>query len=146
MLMLPHNCLIIANSERARFRLLYVGGDVQFLRALRRVLTEPDYHIVSCPHVDSAMEFLKGNPRYNLLMFELELRGLELTKLTRSLAHREQLPIVMVTANEIVDSFRTLSRNARVDEWVSKQDAAIVPQIVISLLEVEISDEFEHRF
>jgi response regulator RpfG family c-di-GMP phosphodiesterase len=121
--MLPHNCLKFANSERARFRLLFVGGDVQFLRALRGVLTEPDYHIVSCPHVDSAMDFLKGNPRYNLLMFEFELRGVELTKLARSLAHREHLPIVMLTANKIVDSFRQLSRNARVDEWVSKQDS-----------------------
>jgi len=145
MLMLPHNCLKIANSERARFRLLYVGGDVQFLRALRGVLTEPDYHIVSCPHVDSAMDFLKGNPRYNLLIFELELRGVELTKLARSLAHREHLPIVMLTANKIVDSFRKPSRNARVDEWVSKQDSATVPQVFISLLEVEMTDEFEHQ-
>lgn len=145
MLMLPHNCLKIANSERARFRLLYVGGDVQFLRALRGVLTEPDYHIVSCPHVTSAMEFLKGNPRYNLLIFELELRGLELTNLVRSLAHREQLPIVMLTANKVEDSLRKLTRNARVDEWVSKASAT-VPQILISLLEVEISDEPEYRF
>ncbi len=146
MLMPPHNCLKIANSERARFRLLYVGGDIQFLRGLRGVLTKPDYHIVSCPHVDSAILFLQGNPRYDLLMFELELRGLELTKLARSLAHRKHLPIVMLTANRIVDRFRKLSRNARVDEWVSKQDFATVPQILISLLEVEISDEFEPRF
>jgi hypothetical protein len=89
--MLPDNCLKIANSERAR--LLYVGGDIQFLRTLREVLPEPEYQIVSCPHVDSAMDFLKGNPRYNLLVFELELRGLELTKLGRSLAHRKHLPI-----------------------------------------------------
>ena len=146
MLMLPHNCLKIANSDRARFRLLYVGGDVQFLRALRGVLTELDYHIVSCTHVVSAMDFLKGNPKYNLLIFELELRGLELTKLARSLAHREHLPIVMLTANKIVDSFRKLSRNAHVEEWVSKRDSEKVPQILISLLGVEISDEFEHRF
>ncbi len=146
MLILPHNCLKIANSESARFRLLYVGGDIEFLRALRGVLTAPDYHIVSCPHVDSAMDFLKGNPRYNLLIFEVELRGLELTKLARSLDHRQHLPIVMVTANEIVDGFRKLSRNARVDEWVSKQDSAIVPQILMRLLELEMSDEFEHRF
>ena len=114
MLMLPHNCQKIANSERARFRLLYVGGDIQFLRAQRGVLTEPDYHIVSCPHVGSAMDFLKGNPRYNLLMFEFESRGVELTKLARSLAHREHLPIVMLTANKIVDSFRKpISERAR---------------------------------
>jgi len=113
MLMLPHDCLKIANSERARVRLLYVAGDLDFLRALRKVLTEPEYHIVSCPHVGSAILFLEGNPRYDLLIFELELRGLELTKLARSLSHHEHLPIVMVTASEIVGGFGKLSERAR---------------------------------
>ncbi|SRR6266567_850070 len=145
MLMLPHDCLKIVDSEQARFRLLYVGGDLKFLRALRQVLTKPQYHIVSCPHVGSAMDFLKGNPRYDLVIFELELRGLELTKLARSLSHREHVPIVMVTANEIVDGFGKLSRNSRVDEWVSKQDLAAVPEILISLLEVGAHNEFVRR-
>ncbi len=139
--MLPHNCLKIVDSKNARFRLLYVSGDIEFLRALRRVLTEPDYHIVSCPHVDSAMDFLKGNPRYNLLIFELELRGLELTKLARSLPHREHLPVVMVTANEIIGSFRKQVRNVRIDEWVSKQDSGLIPQVLVSLLEKSVSEE-----
>ena len=145
MLTLPHNCLKIVDSEQARFRLLYVGGDVEFLRALREVLTNPGHHIVSCPHVGSAMDFLKGNPRYDLLMFEFELRGLELTKLARSLSHREHLPIVMVTANEIVGGLGKLSRNSRIDEWVSKQDLAAMPEILISLLEVGAQDECVRR-
>ena len=139
--MLPHDCLKIANSERARFRLLYVGGDLDFLRALRKVLTEPEYHIVSCPHVGSAIDFLKGNPRYDLLLFELELRGLELTKLARSLSHREHLPIVMITASESVGGFGRLSRNSRVNEWVSKQDLAALPEVLIGLLQVGAHDE-----
>ena len=139
--MLPHNCLKIVDSEQARFRLLYVGGDLDFLRALRKVLTKPDYHIVSCPHVGSAIDFLKGNPRYDLLIFELELRGLELAKLARSLSHREHLPIVMVTANEVVGGFGKRSRSSRVDEWVSKQDLAAQPQVLINLLEVGAHNE-----
>jgi hypothetical protein len=59
---------------------------------------EPN-RIMSSPHVGSAIDFLKGNPRYVLLVFELELRRLELTKLARALispreSHREHLPIV----------------------------------------------------
>ncbi len=87
------------------------------------------------------MDFLKGNPRYDLLMFELELRGLELTKLARSLSHRERVPIVMVTANEFVGGFGKQPRNSRVDEWVSKQDLAAVPEVLISLLEVAVHDD-----
>jgi CheY-like chemotaxis protein len=139
--MLPHNCLKIVDSEQARFRLLYVGGDGEFLRPLREVLTKPEYHIVSCPHVGSAIDFLNGNPRYDLLIFELELRGLELARLARSLSHREHLPIVMVTANEVVGGFGKRSRSSRVDEWVSKQDLAAQPQLLINLLEVEAQNE-----
>lgn len=144
--MLPHECRKVVDSEGAQFRPLYVGGDLDFLRALRKVLIEPEYHIVSCPHVGSAMDFLKGNPRYDLLMFELELRGLELAKLARSLSHRKAVPIVMVTANEIVDGFGRQSRNSRIDEWVSKQGLDAVPEILISLLEVRAHDEFVRRF
>ena len=139
--MLPHDCLKIATPERARFRLLYVGCDLDFLRTLRKVLTEPEYQIVSCPHVGSAIDFLNGNPRYDLLIFELELRGLELAKLARSLSHREHLPIVMVTANEVVGGFGKRSRNSRVDEWVSKQNLAAQPQVLINLLEVGAHNE-----
>ena len=138
--MLPHKCLKIVDSELARFRILYVGSDIEFLRALRKVLIGPDYHIVSCPHVGSAIDFLKGNPRYDLLMFELELRGLELTKLARSLSHREYLPIVMVTANAIVGGLGKLARNWRIDEWMSKQNSAAVPEILIKLLGVGAHD------
>jgi CheY-like chemotaxis protein len=143
MLMLPHDCLKIVDFEQPRFRILYVGGDLEFLRALRKVLIKPAYHIVSCPHVGSAIVFLEGNPRYNLLMFELELRGLELVKVARSLSHREHVPIVMITAHATVGG--QLSRNSRVDEWVSKQDSAAVPEILISLLEVGARDEFVLR-
>src|SRR6266404_711984 len=136
MLTLPHNCLKIVDSEQARFRLLYVGGDVEFLRALREVLTKPEHHIVSCPHVGSAIDFLKGNPRYDLLMFELELRGLELTKLARSLSHREHVPIVMVTTNTPPVRLGKSSRNSRVDEWMCKQDLEAAPEILIPLLQI----------
>jgi CheY-like chemotaxis protein len=138
--MLPHNCLKIVDSEQARFRLLYVGGDGEFLRPLREVLTKPEYHIVSCPHVGSAIDFLNGNPRYDLLIFELELRGLELAKLARSLSHREHLPIVMVTASESVSGFGKLSRNSRVNEWVSKQDLPALPEVLRGLLHVAAHD------
>jgi CheY-like chemotaxis protein len=141
MLMLPHNCLKIVDSEQARFRVLYVGGDAEFLRPLREVLTKPEYHIVSCPDVGSAIDFLNGNPRYDLLIFELELRGLELAKLARSLSHRGHLPIVMVTANEVVGGFGKRSRSSGVDEWVSKRDLAAQPQVLINLLEVGAQNE-----
>ena len=145
MLILPHDHLKIVDSEQVRFRLLYVGSDIELLRALREVLTKPDYHIVSCPHVRSAIDFLEGNPRYDLLMFELELRGktgIELTRLARSIPHRAHLPIVIVITNEIVGDHGKLGRQSGADEWVSKRDVPACAETIISLLGLRTHNEF----
>jgi len=58
------------------------------LVALKKVLRKPEYHIVSCADRGSAILFLKTDPRYALLLFDLELHGstgLKLARLTQSL-------------------------------------------------------------
>ena len=124
-------------QPESRFRILYVGTDMEMLAALRRVLRKPEYHIVSCPDRGSAILFLEGDARYNLLLFELELHGktgLELTQLARSLPYRAHLPIVIVTAKEVIGVSEGLVRNSGADEWVSKRDLAAVPQTITRLL------------
>src|ERR1044072_9890983 len=121
--MLPHDYPPIVDSKTARFRLLYVGHDIELLRALRKILTKPDYHIVSCPHVGSAILLLEGDPRYDLLVFEFELRGttgVKLGRQARSITHRSHLPIVIVTATELVRNAGKLGRISGVNRWVSK--------------------------
>ena len=54
-------------------RILYVGRDQELLVALRKVLREPQYLIVSCMDRGSAILFLRGDPKYDLLLFDLEL-------------------------------------------------------------------------
>ena len=105
------------------FRLLYVGSDQQWLAALRKVLKRPQYHIVSCPDRGSAILFLKGEARYHLLLFELELRGttgLELASLAQSLPHREQLPIIIVSEDEVTDQLEERARHAGASEYLTK--------------------------
>jgi len=105
------------------FRLLYVGSDQQWLAALRKHLRKPEFHIVSCPDRGSAILFLKGDARYHLLLFELELRGttgLELASLARSLPHREHLPILIVAGEEITDQLEELARRAGANECLTK--------------------------
>src|SRR6267143_501136 len=105
------------------FRLLYVGSDQHWLAALRKFLRKPEYHIVSCPDRGSAILFLKGDARYQLLLFELELHnptGLELARLTRSLPHREQLPIIIVAGNEVSDHSEEVACLAGANEYLTK--------------------------
>jgi DNA-binding response OmpR family regulator len=109
--------------QRPDFRLLYVGSDQQWLAALRKFLRKPEYHIVSCPDRGSAILFLKGEVKYHLLLFELELRGttgLELASLARSLPHREQLPIIIVSGDEVTDQLEELARRAGASERLTK--------------------------
>ena len=109
--------------RKSDFRLLYVGSDQQWLAALRKVLREPEHHIVSCPDRGSAVLFLKGDARYHLLLFELELSGttgLELASLARSLPHREHLPILIVAGEQITDRLDELARRAGASACLTK--------------------------
>jgi response regulator RpfG family c-di-GMP phosphodiesterase len=136
--MLPHDYPPIVDSKTARFRLLYVGDDIEMLGALRKILTMPDYHIVSCPHVGSAILLLEGDPRYDLLMFESELRattGVKLARQARSIPHRSHLPMVMITTTELVRHPGKLGRKSGVNHWVSKHDIPVFAETIITLLE-----------
>ena len=135
--MMTHTHRSCPGYQESKFRLLYVGSDLKLLAALKKLLRKPEYHIVSCPDRGSAILFLEGDARYNLLLFELELRGatgLELAQLARSLSHREHLPIVIVTANEVIGELEALARNSCADEFVTKKDLAAVPEAITYLL------------
>jgi CheY-like chemotaxis protein len=118
---------------------LYVGSDVPLLTGLRRLLSLPQYQIISCPDRGSAILFLQGDARYDLLMLELELSGagVELVQLVRSLPHRQHLPIVIVTTNEEMEDRERLAPHWAADEWVTKQDLAAASQSISRLLESE---------
>ena len=121
----------------ALYRLLYVGNDLEFLNILRKILTKPRCHIVYCPHIGSAILFLKGNPRYDLLMIDLELdgkrRGIELARITRSISHRADLPVVIMT-NETINNLYLLNYHSVVNAWLSKRKISACSEIIIPLL------------
>lgn len=120
----------------ARFRILYVGNDLDLIAALRTSLTKPDHKIVSCMDCGSAAFFLRGDPRYELLVFDLGLgsrRVLKLIPLARSLAHRKHLPILVLTETE-GGSDEEPARNADLDEVLSREDLGGIVQSVIHLL------------
>ena len=105
------------------FRLLYVGSDQQWLAALREHLRKPEFQFVSCADRGTAILFLKGEARYHLLLFELDMRGtngLELASLARSLPHREQLPIIVVAEDEVTDPLEERARRAGASEYLTK--------------------------
>lgn len=108
---------------KSKFRLLYPGNDLELMASLRRALTEPDYRLVSCSDRETAILFLKSDIQYDLLLIDLEWRekeGLKVARLTRSLQHRKQMPIILVAATGLTSQVRKLARRAGVNECFTK--------------------------
>ena len=119
----------------ARFRILYVGNDLGLIAALRGFLAKPDHKIVSCMDCGSAAFFIKGNPRDELLVFDLKLGSPRVLKPIplRSLSHRKHLPIVVLTETESGGA-EELAGNLGPDDMLSRKDLGGVARSVARLL------------
>jgi DNA-binding response OmpR family regulator len=121
------------HSTASKFRLLYLGNDLEFIAALRQVLTEPDYRLVACSDREGAELFLKSDIHYDLMLIDFDWRGregLELARLAQSLGHRKEMPIMMV-ATKLTSSMKTLARQAGVKKCLKKTpDVAAVSQAI----------------
>src|SRR6266850_5208532 len=110
-------------STESRFRLLYLGDDLELMAALRKLPTKPDYRLVTCSDRESAILFLKSEIPYDLLLIDLEwpgAEGLKLARLAHSQRHRKRMPIILVAATESNNEFQALARRAGVTECVAK--------------------------
>ena len=129
--------IIRSPQEQGQQRILYVGNDLGPLAALRAVLRRPEFHIVSCPDRDSAIRFIKSDIRYDIFLFDLEMRdsaAFELAELAQSLDHRRHTPIVLA-ASEIDSKLKELARNAGAIECVSKNGGmSALPNVIARLL------------
>ena len=127
-------------STESKFRLLYLGSDLQMLTAVRKVLTEPDYRLVACADGESAILFLRSEIPYQLLLIDLEwrgMKGLEVARLAHSLRHRKRMPIILVAAaTKLSRELKATAREAGVSECVTKTaDAGVVSQTIRRLIE-----------
>ena len=126
-------------STASKFRLLYLGNDLKFIAALRHVLTEPDYRLVTCSDREGAVLFLKSDIHYDLLLIDLARRGkegIEVARIAQSLGHRKEMPIMMVAATKLNSSMKTLARKAGVKKFVMKTpDVGVVSEAIRQLVE-----------
>jgi len=102
---------------------LYLGADLELIAAVRHLFTGPDYRLVTCSDRESAVLFLKSEIQYDLMLIDFDWRGMEglkLTRLARSLGHREQMPIILVAAKRLSSGRKALARKSGVKECVTK--------------------------
>ena len=126
-------------SAESKFRLLYLGNDLEFITAMRQVLPESVYLLVSCSDWGGAVLFLKSDIPYDLMLIDFDWRGregLELARTAQSLGHRKEMPIMMLAATKLNSSLKTLARKTGVKKCLMKTpDVGAVSQAIRQLVE-----------
>ena len=118
--MLGHTC---AHPTESKFRILYLGNDLELIAALRQALTEPDYRVVTCSDHEDAILFLKSEIPYDVLLIDLawrETEGLKLAGVAHSLRHRKRMPIVLLAASKLNSELQAHARRIGVKRWFTK--------------------------
>ena len=119
---MPHHHTNGHSNSAGQIRLLYVGEDLALIGFLREILPKPLYQVVTCPDRGSAEMFIGSDIRYQLFIFDHEMRhraAFDLTRLVRSLRHRERLPAIVV-GREVGSSLVEFTRASGGDEYVEK--------------------------
>ena len=100
--------------------ILIAEGDDHVARLFATVFSQNDWIVRSLDDAAKAAEVLRGSETFDVVVVSYKIRGMsgvELTKLIRSLDHRRDTPVVMVTGRPGVEPE---ALNAGADEVLSK--------------------------
>ncbi len=85
---------------------LHVEDNAAVADSVNETLGEEGWSVETCGDGAEALERLEGGARYDVLIFDNKLPGLdgvELIRRTRALAHRQKTPIIMLSGNDDVE-------------------------------------------
>ncbi len=94
---------------------LHVEDDALVADGVRMTLNGEGWSVETCADGSSALDRLRGAARYDVLIFDNNLPdtdGVELIRQTRSLAHRQQTPIIVLSASDVEAQARRAGANA----------------------------------
>ena len=92
------------NEEKRRVRVLHVENNKFVFRALKGVMSLYEFaaiHNVHCPDQSTAIEVLKSNRHFDLIMTDHApptVDGAELIRVVRSLPHRKDIPVIILAS------------------------------------------------
>ena len=113
---------------------LHVEDRPEVAEPVRMKLEDEGWSVETCADGAAALEKLESGERYDVLIFDNKLpdtTGIELIKHTRTLAHRQQTPIIMLSGDEI----EVEARRAGANIFLRKPgDVASLPETVARLL------------
>lgn len=110
-------------ATKFKYRLLYLGDDLELITALRKGLSDSDCRVVACSDQGSAIMFLKSDIPYQGLLIDWEWRGregLELSRLVQSLKHRSDLTTMLVAATNLSRYQEAVAHKAGIRKCIIK--------------------------
>jgi DNA-binding response OmpR family regulator len=94
---------------------LHVEDDALVADGVRMTLTGEGWSVETCGDGAAALERLRSAGRYDVLIFDNNLPdtdGVELIRRTRALAHRQQTPIIVLSADDVEAQARRAGANS----------------------------------
>jgi len=127
------NTLQGKNRDKSEISVLHIEDNEAVTRLVADVLTAEGIHVDSCIAGTTGLDLLKSRTRYDLLIVDNDLpglSGLELVLRVRSMAHRRNIPIIMLSGDECEKE----AWRAGVDDFLRKPEA--VPELVSRITRV----------
>ena len=125
-------------ATKFKYRLLYLGDDLELIAALRKELAKTDCRVVACSDYGSAILFLKSDIPYQGLLIDWEWRGregLELARLVHTLKYRSDLTTILVAATKLTRYKEAVAHKAGIRECLIKtKDMAEVIKVTSRLM------------
>ena len=113
---------------------LHVEDEAAVADAVQMTLGDEGWSVETCADGAEALEKLTGGARYDVLIFDNQLpgiNGIELIRRTRALAHRQQTPIIMLSGDDVEMRARRAGANA----FLRKPgDMSVIAETVARLL------------
>jgi CheY-like chemotaxis protein/tetratricopeptide (TPR) repeat protein len=92
------------HRDKSQITILHVEDNEAVKKLVQDILTAEGIHVDSCVTGTTGLELLKRHTRYDLLIVDNELpglSGLELVLRAKSIAHRRNTPIIMLSGDDI---------------------------------------------
>jgi CheY-like chemotaxis protein len=113
---------------------LHVEDEPAVADPVQATLEDEGWRVETCGDGLSALERLSSGARYDVLIVDNQLPGIdgmELIRRTRALAHRQQMPIIMLSAGDA----ETQAKRAGANEFLRKpDDMPLLAEIIARLL------------
>lgn len=120
--------------ETRPLSILHVEDNNLVARAVKEILETEGWTVESFRDGETALKAISSEAHYDALIFDYELpdtNGVELIRQTRRLAHRQQTPIIMLSASSVEREARRAGANAFLRK---PEDVTLLAETIARLL------------